>query len=57
MSVKLIARWHRPFRRSKGASNYIDAGHQTLQTLFIVWLWISLNLISILDQTGCISII
>jgi len=31
--------------------------HQTLQTLLIVLLLISLNVISILDQTVCISLI
>ena len=50
----VIARCNRPFRHSKGAINYIDTDHQTLQTLSIVWLLISLNVISISDQTVCL---
>jgi len=47
----------RPFRHSKGAINYIDTNHQTLQALLVVLLLISLNVISISDQTVCISLI
>jgi len=36
MSDINITRYHRPFRHSKGAINYIDTDHQTLQTLLIV---------------------
>jgi len=32
-NYQVIARCHRPFRHSKGAINYIDTDHQTLQTL------------------------
>ena len=46
-----------PFMHSKGAINYIDTDHQTLQTLLIVLLLISLNVISITDETVCMSLI
>jgi len=55
---QVIARCHRPFRHSKGAINYIDTDHQTLQTMLIVlFKLIRLNVISISDQTVCISLI
>ena len=32
-NYQVIAGCHRPYRHSKGAINYIDTDHQTLQTL------------------------
>ena len=56
-NYQVIARCHMPFMHSKGAINYIDTDHQTLQTLLIVLLLISLNVISITDETVCMSLI
>ena len=56
-NYQVIARCLMPFMHSKGAINYIDTDHQTLQTLLIVLLLISLNVISISDETVCMSLI